>query len=72
MISKDFLDLLRCPLDPSRTKLVPAGDDLLCERCALCFQIHDGNPNMIVEQAQLPKGIDSIAQLPCQREGEKA
>jgi uncharacterized protein len=69
MISKDFLDILRCPLDPSHSKLVSAGDDLLCERCALCFPIRDGFPIMIIEQAQLPKGVDSIAQLPCQREG---
>ena len=62
--------MLRCPLDPSRSKLVPVGEDLVCERCALCFQIHDGNPNMIVEQAQLPKGIESIAQLPCQQESK--
>jgi uncharacterized protein YbaR (Trm112 family) len=67
MISKELLDILRCPLDPSRTKLIPEGDDLLCERCALCFKIKDGFPILVVEQAVLPKGCDSLSQLPCQR-----
>jgi uncharacterized protein YbaR (Trm112 family) len=70
MIGKDFLDILRCPLDPSRSKLVPSGDDLICERCALCFPIRDGFPILVVEQAHLPKGVDSIAQLPCQVGGK--
>jgi uncharacterized protein YbaR (Trm112 family) len=71
MISKEFLEILRCPLDPSRSKLVASGDDqLLCERCALCFPIKNGFPILVIEQAQLPKGVESVAQLPCQQ-GER-
>ena len=69
-ISKEFLDILRCPLDPSRAKLVPSGEDLLCERCALCFPVRDGFPILVIEEAQLPKGVESIRQLPCQTESK--
>jgi uncharacterized protein YbaR (Trm112 family) len=68
MISKELLDILRCPLDPSRTRLVPEGDHLLCERCALRFKIKDGFPVLVVEEAILPPGCDSTSQLPCQKE----
>lgn len=67
MISKDLLEILRCPLDPSRAKLVLEGDHLLCDRCALCFKIKDDFPILVVEEATLPKGVDSIGQLPCQQ-----
>ena len=72
MISKDLLEILRCPLDPSRTKLVRDGDNLLCERCALAFKIKDGFPIMVIEEAKLPKGCESISQLPCQQAGASA
>jgi uncharacterized protein YbaR (Trm112 family) len=68
MINKELLDILRCPLDPSRTKLVLDGEQLVCERCALCFKIRDGFPILVVEEAVLPKGCESVSQLPCQAE----
>jgi uncharacterized protein YbaR (Trm112 family) len=67
MISKDLLDILRCPLDPSRSKLLLEGDRLVCERCALGFKIKDGFPILVVEEAVLPKGCESVGQLPCQQ-----
>jgi uncharacterized protein len=67
MISQDLLDILRCPLSPSDTRLRLADDHLECERCALRFQIKDGFPILVVEEAVLPAGCESIAQLPCQR-----
>jgi hypothetical protein len=66
MISKDLLEILRCPLDPSRSKLIPEGDRLMCERCALAFAVKDGFPILVIEEATLPKGCESISQLPCQ------
>lgn len=66
MISKELLDILRCPLDPSR-KLLLEGDRLVCERCALAFPIKDGFPILVIEEAILPKGVESVAQLPCHR-----
>ena len=61
MLSKDLLDILRCPLDPSRTRLVPDGDHLACERCALRFRIKDGFPVLVVEEAILPPGCSALA-----------
>jgi uncharacterized protein YbaR (Trm112 family) len=70
MISKELLDILRCPLDPSRTRLVLEGDHLNCERCGLRFKIRDGFPVLVAEEAILPPGCDSTSQLPCQKEAK--
>ena len=70
MISQELLDILRCPLDPSQTHLRLEGERLICQRCGLKFPIKDGFPVLVVEEAELPPGCDSVAQLPCQREGK--
>ena len=70
MISPELLDILRCPLNPSKTRLVLENDHLKCERCALRFRIKDGFPVLVAEEAELPAGCESLAQLPCQREGK--
>jgi uncharacterized protein YbaR (Trm112 family) len=67
MINQYLLDNLRCPLDPSKSAVKLQNDYLECERCALRFMIRDGFPDMVVEEAILPTGCESIAQLPCQR-----
>ena len=67
MISQDLLEILRCPLDPSKTRLRLHGDHLACERCALRFAIKDGFPILVVEEAELPTGCESVSQLPCQK-----
>jgi uncharacterized protein YbaR (Trm112 family) len=71
MISQDLLDILRCPLSPSNTRLRQHDDHLECERCALKFLIKDGFPILVVEEAVLPAGCESVGQLPCQREEKK-
>ena len=68
MISQDLLDILRCPLNPSETRVLLDKDFLVCERCRLKFPIKDGFPVLIVEEAQLPPACNSIEELPCQRE----
>jgi uncharacterized protein YbaR (Trm112 family) len=68
MISQDLLDMLRCPFDPSHTRLSLEGDALFCQRCRLKFAIKDGFPNMVPEEAELPPGCESIDQLPCKHE----
>lgn len=68
MISPELLDILRCPLDPSHTRLRLEENNLVCERCRLLFKIKDGFPVMIAEEAELPPGCASLSQLPCQRE----
>ena len=69
MISQDLLDILRCPLNPSQARLRLQGENLECERCALRFKIRDGFPVLVVEEAELPAGCESMSQ-PCQQ-GEK-
>ena len=72
MISPELLDILRCPMNPSRTRLQLEGDRLVCERCALKFKIKDGFPVLVAEEAELPTGCESLSDLPCQREGKAA
>jgi uncharacterized protein YbaR (Trm112 family) len=68
MISPDLLEILRCPLSPTSARLRLEQDSLVCDRCALRFAIKDGFPILVVEEAQLPPGCESIGQLPCQCE----
>lgn len=72
MISQDLLDILRCPMDPSNTRLTLDGERLVCQRCALGFKIKDGFPVLIAEEAELPAGCASLDQLPCQRDKKPA
>jgi uncharacterized protein YbaR (Trm112 family) len=67
MISPDFLDILRCPLNPSKTRLLSQDGRLVCERCALRFPIRDGFPVLVAEEAELPAGCESLGDLPCQK-----
>jgi uncharacterized protein YbaR (Trm112 family) len=68
MISQDLLDMLRCPLDPSHVRLEASGDSLVCTRCRLRFPVRHDIPCMLVEEAELPPGVASLDDLPCQRE----
>jgi uncharacterized protein YbaR (Trm112 family) len=64
MISQDLLQILRCPMDPSRkTALTLDGDRLVCPSCGLRYPIKDGFAVMVVEEAELPAGCDSLEQL---------
>lgn len=68
MIRQDLLAILRCPLDPSKTRLLLDGEQLICERCALRFHVRDGFPVLVVEEADLPAGCANLSDLPCQKE----
>ena len=67
MISQELLEMLRCPMDPSHTRLEAAGDGLVCQRCRLKFPVREGIPCMLVDEAELPPGAASLADLPCQK-----
>lgn len=67
MISPQLLDLLRCPLDPSNTRLDQTADGLVCQRCRLQFPVREGIPCMLPEEAQLPAGCSSLDDLPCRK-----
>ncbi len=66
MIGPELLEILRCPMDPSHTRLALEGEKLVCQRCRLQFHIKDGLADLRVEGAELPPGCDSLSQLPCQ------
>jgi uncharacterized protein YbaR (Trm112 family) len=69
MITQEFLDLLRCPLDPSHARLEAAADGLVCLRCRLKYRMHkDGFPIFLPEEAELPPGCDSLDRLPCKQQ----
>ena len=70
MIPADFLEMLRCPMDPARDVALTQPDDLhlLCPHCRLRFPIKDGFPVLVVEEAELPQGCVSLDQLPCQQQ----
>ena len=72
MINSEFLEILRCPLNPSRTRLLAQDGKLVCERCALRFPIKDGFPGLVAEEAELPPGCENLADLPCQQNSASA
>ena len=57
-ISPELLSILRCPL--TRSPLRQEGDMLIAEVGGLAYPVRDGIPVMLVEEAKLPAGIDSL------------
>jgi uncharacterized protein len=55
------LNILRCPL--TRSKLRQEGDFLVAEVGGLRYPLRDGIPVLLVEEAQLPQGVSSLAEL---------
>jgi uncharacterized protein YbaR (Trm112 family) len=67
MLHPQLLDILVCPMGKSELRL--EGDVLVCVRCGPRFRIsREGYPNMLIEEAELPKGCPDIDHLPCVRE----
>ncbi|WP_337174250.1 Trm112 family protein [Paludisphaera sp.] len=66
MIKDDLLAILVCPL--GRAPLRQEGDSLVCTKCGLRYAVRDGIPNMLYEEAELPEGVKSIADLACAKE----
>jgi uncharacterized protein YbaR (Trm112 family) len=54
----DLLAILRCPLTLS--PLRQEGDFLVAEVGGLRYPVRDGLPVMLVEEAQLPPGYESL------------
>jgi len=55
------LEILRCPL--THSKLRQEGDTLIAELpdgAGLRYPIRDGIPVLLIEEAALPEGIDSL------------
>jgi uncharacterized protein YbaR (Trm112 family) len=68
MLDPATLALFRCPLDPSHTRLEQADAGLVCQRCRLVYPVTEGIPRLLPEEAKLPEGCASLAELPCQKE----
>ena len=60
-IDPELLDLLRCPLTGSRLR--PEGDFLIAEVGGLAYPVRDGFPVMLMEEAKLPAGVQSLDAL---------
>lgn len=54
----DLLTILRCPLTKSRLKL--EGDWLVAETGGLRYPVRDGIPVMLIEEAKLPAGVETL------------
>ncbi|MCS7167480.1 MAG: hypothetical protein RMI91_04425 [Gemmatales bacterium] len=67
MLDPQLLKILVCPLGKAPLRL--EGNTLVCTRCGPRFSIsRDGLPNMLIEEAELPPGIQRLEDLPCYRE----
>jgi uncharacterized protein YbaR (Trm112 family) len=68
MVNEELLALLVCPM--GKAALRHEGDTLVCTRCGPRFSIKDDIPDMLIEEAELPPGCTSLADLDCVRCGE--
>jgi uncharacterized protein YbaR (Trm112 family) len=68
MLKDELLALLVCPMGKAPLKL--EGNTLVCTRCGPRFAIEDDIPNMLIEEATLPRGCARLEDLPCVRAGD--
>ena len=81
MISPDLLEILRCPLDPSHTRLGLENDRLVCQRCRLTFAAsvgHSGDSEALHDsplaeaaagqRLRLGEAVAGIVDVPARRE----
>jgi uncharacterized protein YbaR (Trm112 family) len=68
MLSEDLLKLLVCPM--GKAPLTRDGNSLVCGECGTRFAINDDIPNMLIEEAELPPGCSSLADLNCVKNGK--
>ena len=52
MLNKDLLDILACPKCKGPITLTKSEDGLICDACRLCFEIRDGIPVMLIDEAK--------------------
>ena len=57
-VDPDFLKMLVCPL--TRSPLRQEGDDLVGEVGGLRYPIHDGIPQLLIDEAKMPEGITDL------------
>ena len=57
-VPAELVEILRCPL--TRSRLRQEGDWLVTEVGGLRYPVRDGFPVMLVEEAKLPAGVESL------------
>ena len=60
-VDPELLEMLRCPL--TRSRLKAEGGYLVAEVGGLAYPVRDGIPVMLIEEARLPEGTASLADL---------
>jgi len=65
MISKELLNVLCCPIGKSPLK--QEDETLVCLKCGVVFEVVDGIPILLIDEAKLPKGIKDISELKCRQ-----
>ena len=50
-VSKELLEILVCPKCKGQVKLTDNEDGLICESCALKYEIRDDIPVMLIDEA---------------------
>ena len=51
-ISKELLDILACPKCKGSIYLNETRDGLICDQCRLLYEIRDGIPIMLIDEAK--------------------
>ena len=51
-ISEELLKILACPKCKNQVKLNETEDGLICEHCKLLYEIRDGIPIMLIDEAR--------------------
>lgn len=51
-IAKELLDILACPKCKERVTLNKEEDGLVCKSCKLVYEINDGIPIMLIDEAK--------------------
>ena len=65
MISTELLEVLRCPIGKAELKEV--NNFLVCTSCGVKYPVDDGIPILLVDEAILPEGVESVSQLKCMK-----
>ncbi len=55
-ISQQLLEILACPVCKGSIELTPSEDGLICHQCKLLYEIRDGIPIMLKEEAKPLQG----------------
>ena len=50
-VAKELLDILACPRCKNEVTLTQDGRGLVCEQCSVVYEIRDGIPVMLIDEA---------------------